>query len=320
MRENQKVEHRRTLTEKRERERDRERQKDESKERMQSPHTSTVGQVELMYIFSKSNLEMPEVRHSIYNGSTAGNLIGPIQVESFQDLPWQTTFEEKKKMLGSFRVAVGGPTDGGDTTARPQFKNSELKYKKHGEAESCDGEYEPFNFHALPCDYYKDMLSTWNPKCIIDLTASDLAAAFVAIELKLPYLGVMFSEKHLTEGYKHIAEMTFRAMAVESSPLYDAKLAKLLNPGGTEPTRGGRGGQQPEEKEGDEEKDVLQGQQPSEQQNGNANEGQGGSNSPKKKKLRTTGGNPSGSSSGNGNQTSLDQLMNQIKVLRGSAK
>ncbi|OLP81256.1 hypothetical protein AK812_SmicGene38225 [Symbiodinium microadriaticum] len=303
----------------------------------------TYTEVEILYIFTKSNLELAEAKHPIYGGSTAGNLVGPIQLESFQDCAWQTTFEEKKKMLGSFRVAVGGTTDGADSTPRPMFKNSELKYKKqHGAAESCDGEYEPFSFHGLPCDYYKDMMRTWNPKCIVDLTAGDLAAAFVAIELKLPYLGVMFSEKHLTEGYKHIADMTFRAMSEESSPLYEPKLAALLNPGGTDNAKGrgrgrgkGRGrGQNQQEGTGtggnnQEEVDVLHGggsegqvetQTPGSADaggsNANANESQGGSGSePKKKKQRTGTASASGPAGG-GNQTSLDHLMNQLKTLR----
>ena len=79
-------------------------------------------------MFTKSNLDMPEVKRPIYPGSSSGDLVGPINLESFPERLWQVTEDEKKKMYSSFRVAVGGPTDTAaqESAKRPQYKKNEL--------------------------------------------------------------------------------------------------------------------------------------------------------------------------------------------------
>ena len=56
-----------------------------------------------------------------------------------------------------------------------------------------------------------------------------MTPAFIAIESKLPYLGVMYTEDHMVAGYKHLSQLVFEAMCDESSPLHDAKLSALVH-------------------------------------------------------------------------------------------
>ena len=112
----------------------------------------------MLHVFSRSTLDMPEVKHPIYPGSSSGDLIGPINLERFQDRSWQVTEEEKRKMLGGFRIAVGGLSgDASESTKRTQFKRSELKRKPAGTADD-NVLYEPFCYHGLPPEYYVDSL------------------------------------------------------------------------------------------------------------------------------------------------------------------
>ena len=182
----------------------------------------------MMHVFSRSNLEMPEVKRSIYPGSSSGDLVGPINVEKFSDRLWQVTEAEKKKYYGSFRIAVGGPTETSpqESAKRPQYKRSELARKPEGQDESIA--FEPMAYSGAPPEFYKDLFHVWAPRAILDFTACDLTPAFIAIESKLPYLGVMYTEDHMVAGYKHLSQLVFEAMCDESSPLHDAKLSALV--------------------------------------------------------------------------------------------
>lgn len=183
----------------------------------------------MMHVFSRSNLEMPEVKRSIYPGSSSGDLVGPINVEKFSDRLWQVTEAEKKKYYGSFRIAVGGPTETSpqESAKRPQYKRSELARKPEGQDESIA--FEPMAYSGAPPEFYKDLFHVWAPRAILDFTACDLTPAFIAIESKLPYLGVMYTEDHMVAGYKHLSQLVFEAMCDESSPLHDAKLSALVH-------------------------------------------------------------------------------------------
>ncbi|CAJ1378888.1 unnamed protein product, partial [Effrenium voratum] len=122
--------------------------------------------VEMLHVFSRSTLDMPEVKHPIYPGSSSGDLIGPINLERFQDRSWQVTEEEKRKMLGGFRIVVGGlSANAWESTKRTQFKRSELKRKPAGTADD-NVLYEPFCYHGLP-------------------------------PARVPYLGITFTEQHM---------------------------------------------------------------------------------------------------------------------------
>lgn len=182
-----------------------------------------------MHIFTKSNIEMPEVKHPIYPGSTSGDLVGPINLEGFAERLWQVTEEDKKKMYSAFRVAVGGPTDTApqESAKRPQFKKAELSRVPTMMLDDATL-FEPFCFHGCPPDFYTDMLHVWSPKAIIDFTASDMTPAIVCIERKIPYLGVCFSEFHMVSAYKHLSELVFESMQDEASSLHDPKLAALM--------------------------------------------------------------------------------------------
>ena len=180
-------------------------------------------------MFTKSNLDMPEVKHPIYPGSSSGDLVGPINLESFPERLWQVTEDEKKKMYSSFRVAVGGPTDTAaqESAKRPQYKKNELSRAPTNLTDEATL-LEPFSFHGLPPDYYTDMLHVWQPKALIGFTACDMTPAMICIERKVPYLGICFSEPHMVNAYKHLSELVFEAMQDESSSLHDAKLTALM--------------------------------------------------------------------------------------------
>jgi hypothetical protein len=71
----------------------------------------TVDQLESVYLVSKNLLQIDKKPRLHYKGTTSGNTISPIVVPRHGDM-WQETFECKKLIYGSARVAVGGRTEG----------------------------------------------------------------------------------------------------------------------------------------------------------------------------------------------------------------
>ena len=278
----------------------------------------------MLHMFTRSNLDIPEVRHPVYPGSSSGNLIGPIHLESYAERLWQVTEDEKKKFYSSYGVAVGGPTDTApqESAKRTQFKKAELTRPPAGGDESTL--FEPFCYHGMPPDFYRDFFTVWSPRAVIDFTAGDLTAAMTCLELKVPYLGICFTESHVVAGYKHLGELVYEAMLDEKSPLHDAKLSALVQ------------GEKKVEKKAPKRKttDASDKQNPNqedgkkgEETGGQADEGDeaaGGDQTeqpqpPKPKKPKGSNATANANAAGS-NQTaggsSLDVLMSQLKNLR----
>lgn len=118
----------------------------------------TLQQLEFTHVFSKDPLDIPEVKRPLYAGTNQGTSIGPVVLEKFEDMDWQVTLEDKRKLYGSHRVAVGGPSeDSGDTgpdaVGRVSAKGEHCKRKAGLQK---DKMYEPFSFHGLPPCFYED--------------------------------------------------------------------------------------------------------------------------------------------------------------------
>ena len=279
-------------------------------------------QVEMMHIFTKSNFDMPEVKHPIYPGSSSGDLVGPINLESHCERLWHLTEDDKKKFYGTFRVAVGGATDTAsqESAKRTQFKKAELQRQPAEGDESTL--FEPFVYHGMPPDFYRDLFAVWSPRAIIDFTASDLTPAMVCLELKIPYLGICYTESHLVAGYKHLGELVYEAMLDEKSPLHDAKLCGLVKENGDKNQKAEKKQKKRKKNDKNEEGEVAdmdQGQEtPGDGEEANEpgadekNDQKTETGKPPTKKAKPpangAGGGPGGSS--------IDVLMNQLKTLR----
>ena len=72
---------------------------------------ATLHQVEFLYACSREPLALPEKKRLHYDGTNKGDLVGVVALPSWERA-WALTFDEKKKLYGKHRVAVGGPTAG----------------------------------------------------------------------------------------------------------------------------------------------------------------------------------------------------------------
>ena len=71
----------------------------------------SVDQLESVYLVSQTLLQLDKKPRLHFKGTTSGNTIAPVVVPHHTDM-WQETYECKKLIFGSARVAVGGRTEG----------------------------------------------------------------------------------------------------------------------------------------------------------------------------------------------------------------
>ena len=205
---------------------------------------------------------------------------------------------------------MGGNTDTApqESGKRPTYKRAELRRKPHGDEAQ---QFEPMSYAGMPPEFYEDLIHVWTPKAIIDFTAADLTPAFTCLEKKVPYLGVCFTESHMIQGYKHLAELTFEAMKSESSPLHDPKLCALvqkLDPNANANKVVPKPKARKTRKKVDEENNDGQDDENNNEEAGGEEDGDGTAQKPKKPRTGT----------GTTSNSSITDLMNQLKNLRGN--
>ena len=119
-----------------------------------------------------------------------------------------------QEMYDKLRVDVGGPTAGGENLTK-----------------RTDDSIEPFCFHSMPLNVYKELLEVdLRPQAILDWTAGDGQLAWVAVQSQLSYVGACFSVKHKEELLERLTSQTLKLMQTEGSgSLYRPHLAELLS-------------------------------------------------------------------------------------------
>lgn len=118
------------------------------------------------------------------------------------------------------------------------FRDQEKLYGDRliGSADSCDKDarnerrddsVEPTFYNFLPQSFYSSCMQAMAAATVIDLASGPGEAAKAAMALRLPYLGLCLSEKHVLELHKHLTSWTLDCMAREGHQLYNPKYAQL---------------------------------------------------------------------------------------------
>jgi len=163
-----------------------------------------------------SALNQPRPR-KYYKGNTALNVLYDVPVPPRED-QWQTTWLQKKGILASGFIAVGGKVN----------SNSEDLDDDEPPARRTDSTREPVFFHSVTPYLWEELLHDFDIGAVIDLTAGDGAAALAAIRSGCPYAGVTITDAHATELRQHLYEAAFQAATTEGDSLYDADLVLAL--------------------------------------------------------------------------------------------
>jgi hypothetical protein len=122
-------------------------------------------------------------------------------------------FDEKKKLYGPARLAVGGPTEGADD-AKPRVRNND--------------DVEPVAYHAKPYALFEELDHGFQIKAWVDLTCLTEVLPMLCISKRKSYLGLCLTTAHVEMLSKRIVQSTFNAFFEEGHPLYQGDAAKLV--------------------------------------------------------------------------------------------
>ena len=177
--------------------------------------TKQLQQLETAYIITDAQVSLKHRTRVVaaFNPSgkvtSAGNILSDAPLVSLTG-SWCMTVEDKRKLYGSMRIAVGGQTDQEMPRARP------------------DSAMEPVSFHQTCKEVWQEIMqSETQCKAVIDLNATDILA-WECVRSATPYLGVTFTEFHSEALTNRLAQLTFKMMMTEGSNLYRPSLAMLL--------------------------------------------------------------------------------------------
>ena len=177
--------------------------------------TKQLQQLETAYIITDAQASLKHRTRVVaaFNPSgkvtSAGNILSDAPLVSLTG-SWCMTVEDKRKLYGSMRIAVGGQTDQELPRARP------------------DSAMEPVSFHQTCKEVWMEIMqSETQCKAVIDLNATDILA-WECVRSATPYLGVAFTEFHSEALTNRLAQLTFKMMMTEGSNLYRPSLAMLL--------------------------------------------------------------------------------------------
>ena len=160
------------------------------------------------YVITKHPISdmIPEKEFKGYNCTNRGNVIGTINLSPL-DTAWSTTFDTKKKIYGDRLI---GSADSCDRDTRNERR---------------DDSVEPTFYNFLPQSFYASCMQAMTTTTVIDLASGPGEAAKAAMTLRLPYLGLCLTEKHVLELQKHLTSWTLDCMAREGHQLYNPKFA-----------------------------------------------------------------------------------------------
>ena len=151
---------------------------------------------------------IPEKEFKGYNCTNRGNVVGTINLSPLETA-WSATFETKKKLYGDRLIGSADSCD------------------KDNRNERRDDSVEPVFYNFLPQSFYFSCMQAMTAATVIDLASGPGDAAKAAMTLRLPYLGLCLSEKHVLELQKHLTSWTLDCMAREGHQLYNPRYAQF---------------------------------------------------------------------------------------------
>ena len=181
--------------------------------------TAVCEQVEIMHISASQDfgsIGMPYVRRKHFNGTNMGTKLGDVVLPNYATL-WSETCKAKHDLYGKFRVACGGPTKGQGEDAPGR-----------GTKRKTPSTVEPVFWHGRPGVVWAEILHSYRLGAVVDLTVGDGQLALQCARQRIPYFGFCLTAVHATKLCEHLIEEIMNGMLQESDPMFDPKLAALM--------------------------------------------------------------------------------------------
>jgi hypothetical protein len=184
-----------------------------------------INQLQTLHVVTKSPLQL-NMHDRIYTeGATnRGNVVGPLALDAYDnaDATWSLKTKEKFALFGRHgpRIPVGDRGPDNDDEA------GEISVPNKGKQRDKDVE-EPFLFHTVPSTMFEELIHGLDTVAVIAL-ASDGKAAMVALERRLPFFGITFTEDHSHWLVKRLEGQVFRRYQDSKSKLWTPALTTLI--------------------------------------------------------------------------------------------
>lgn len=167
-----------------------------------------MNQVEIMSVFSRGPLVIKRTQRKHFEGTTLGNVIGPVAVPRYEDATvWKVEPKVKKEIYGTKgKVLVGGPCPG-SAVPKPELQGG-----------------EPATWHGSPMTLYEEILHSFQVSVVIDATMVDDTFALACLKSKTPYIGITFTAEHAQHVRARLMTSLWQEMQREGSELYQVGL------------------------------------------------------------------------------------------------
>jgi len=205
-------------------------------------------QLQGIHIFMNTQTIIPERPRAVYPGTNNGDVIGPVVFEPWKD-GWKLTADDKKTLYGDNRRAVGGRSDelaadevdedepvvdpdqdAVDDTDRPTFTIPVVSPGR-GQGTTAKAKtvaVEPVFWHLMPLKFYKEVITSYYGRHVIDLTPGAGLFALMCVLMGIGYLGVCFGgPDHKLKVLERLVDLYLQEMLLEGSPVYNANYAKF---------------------------------------------------------------------------------------------
>ena len=157
--------------------------------------------------------------------TTSGTCIGPMPLPDWKkpSETWSMTFGDKKVIYGDARILPSGRPE-----CDAELVGSGAQRVGHVRKVS---DIEPVSYNGLHRHVLEELINQVGAKnkvrCIIDLTATEPSLALLALEWKIPYLGIVMGDFHLQAIKRQLVSLVFQKFQDPKSDLHLPELVTL---------------------------------------------------------------------------------------------
>lgn len=200
---------------------------------------ASINQVERMLVLTARTLSLQERQRLHYKGTNKGNSIGDIAQDT-SVTPFLATRAEKAIIYGPHNLlSVGGPGGSGGGLREVDTQDVDASDGLELDSDLCHVFY-----HTMPLSFYEEIIHSFCARGVVHLTAGNGELALACLNRKVPYVGVCFSEQHVSALQEYLVTRVYQAMQSEVHPLYQATMVMQLasSRSTADPGAGGPGG------------------------------------------------------------------------------
>ena len=165
-----------------------------------------------------------------YKGSNASDSIGPVVLRQTTDEEtWMLTWARKKQLYGSRGLtAVGGRGDVIDDGPDEADEMDESSAPSTGLNHRKDDTKEMAFYHALPSEFWDEVVHDYQLGAIVDLAVGDGSLALTAMRNRIPYTGLAFTAHHKDMVMARLLDLMSAGALKAGDKWYDPNLVKTL--------------------------------------------------------------------------------------------